>query len=160
MSVFWASIVLGTVFGFLGSVVANLIHNPLLVLIDRLRLSSEKKRFAREAAFHQLLSDLKTGKVDKYIYLIRLCATMTMGFLGALICSVGGFLLSYLSDRPDAMILRFALGLFAGGLFSFYLLAASRHQVVVWGLSIFEKLDAEFKEKWAARLNDDKAASA
>jgi hypothetical protein len=94
---------LGTVFGFLGSVVANLIHNPVLVLIDRW---------------------------------------------------VGGFLLSYLSDRPDAMILRFALGLCSGGLFSFYLLAAARYQAVAWGLSNFEKLDAEFKQKWAARLNE------
>jgi hypothetical protein len=154
MNVFWASIFLGTVFGFLGSVVANLIHNPVLVLIDRWRLSSQKKRFAREAEFHQFLSDLKAGRSDKYIFLVRICATMMMGFLGALICGVGGFLLSYLSDRPDAMILRFALGLCSGGLFSFYLLAAARYQAVAWGLSNFEKLDAEFKQKWAARLNE------
>ena len=83
---------------------------------------------------------------------------MTMGFLGALICAVGGFLLSYLSDRPDAMILRFALGLCSGGLFSFYLLAAARHQAIAWGLSNFEKLNAEFKQKWAAQLSDDTVA--
>jgi hypothetical protein len=155
MSVFWASILLGAVFGFLGSVVANLIHNPLLVLVDRWRLSSRKKRFAREAAFHQFVSDLKSGKIDKYIFLVRICATMIMGFLGALICGVGGFLLSYLSERPDAMMLRFALGLSSGGLFSFYLLAAARYQAVAWGLGNFDKLDAEFKQKWAAGLNDD-----
>jgi hypothetical protein len=157
MSVFWVSILLGAVFGFLGSIAANLIHNPLLVLIDRWRLSSRKKRFAREKEFHQFLSDLKTGKLDKYIFVVRICATMVMGFLGALISGIGGFLLSYLSDRPEAMILRFALGLLSGALFSFYMLAAARYQAVNWGLNNFEKLDVEFKQKWAQRLNEEKS---
>ena len=155
MSTFWISF-LSIALGFVGSVIANLIHNPLLIFIGRWRLSSKKKRFAREAEFHQFLSDLKTGKSDKYIFLIRICATMVMGFLGALICGVSGVLLSYLSDRPDAMILRFALGLLSGGLFSFYILAAARYHAVAWGLSNFEKLDAEFKQKWAGKLSDDK----
>ena len=152
MSVFWASILLGAAFGFVGSIVANLLHNPLLVLIDRWRLSSRKKRFTRKSEFHRFLSDLKTGKTDKYMYAVRICATMVMGFLGAVITGIGGILLSYLSDRPDAMVLRFALGLCSGGLFSFYLLAAARYEAVAWGLNNFEKLDAEFKLKWPAEL--------
>jgi hypothetical protein len=144
MNTFWASILLG----FVGSIIANLIHNPLILLVGRWRLSSQKKRFARETEFHQLLSDLKTGKLDKYIYLVRICATMVMGFLGALICGVGGILLTYVSDRPEAVILRFVLGATSGGLFSFYLLAAARHQAITWGLYNFEKLDAEFKQKY------------
>lgn len=81
MNLFWASILVGTLFGFIGSIAANLIHNPLLVFIDKRRLSSKRKRFARETAFHQFLCDVNTGKIDKHIYVVRICATMVMGFL-------------------------------------------------------------------------------
>jgi hypothetical protein len=103
MDAFWASILFGAAFGFLGSIAANLIHNPLLGLIDKWRLSSEKKRFAREAEFHQFITDLKTGQTPKYIYLVRICATMVMGFLGSLICGGTGILLSYVSNRPTPL---------------------------------------------------------
>jgi hypothetical protein len=154
MNAFWASVLLS----FVVSVTANLIHNPLILLIGRWRLSSQRKQYAREAEYHQLLSDLKTGKVDKYIYLTRICATMVMGFLGSQICLVGGILLTYTSDRPEAVIMRFVLGAGSGGLMSFYVLAAARHQALVWGLHNFEKLDAEFKQKHGEQTKEDGAS--
>jgi hypothetical protein len=155
MDGFWAAILFGAVFGFLGSIAANLIHNPLLALIDRWRLSSEKKRFAREAEFHQFISDLKTGKIDKYIYLVRICATMVMGFLGSLICGGTGILLSYGSNRPDAQMFEYGLGVSSGFFLSFYVVGAARYHAVAYGLNNFEKLDAEFQRKLAARPNEN-----
>jgi hypothetical protein len=153
MAGFWASILAGTLFGFLGSVLANLVHNPLLALIDRWRLSSLKKRFARDAEFHRFVCDLYSGKVDKYIFLMRLCATIIMSFVGSLAAGGTGILLSYISDRPDVIVLRYLAGVSAGGLLSFYVLASARFYAVTWSLSRFEKFDAEFKAKWAAQLN-------
>jgi uncharacterized protein (DUF2062 family) len=98
MNTFWTSILLG----FVGSVIANLIHDPLLFLVGRWRLSSKKKRFEREAELHQFISEMRTGKQDKYVYLVRIGATMVMGFLGAMICCAAGVLLSYISTRPSA----------------------------------------------------------
>src|SRR5664280_1933626 len=148
MNVFWASILLG----FVGSVIANLIHNPLVFLFGKWRLSSRKKRFAREAEFHQLLSGLKTGEVDKYIYLTRICATIVMSFLGSMIAGIGGMILTYTSNAPEPVILRFMLGVLSGAFITFYIAAAARHQSIVWGLHNFEEVDAEFNEKYAAEL--------
>jgi hypothetical protein len=153
MDAFWVSILFGTVFGFLGSIAANLIHNPLLGLIDKWRLSSEKNRFAREVEFHQFISDLKTGKTDKYIYLVRICAMMVMGFLGSLICGGTGILLSYVSNRPDAQMFEYGLGVGSGFFLSFYVLAAARYHAVAYSLNNFENLDADFKQKLAAQPN-------
>jgi hypothetical protein len=151
MSAFWASIVLS----FIVSVIANLIHDPLLFLVGRWRFSSKKKRFEREAQFHQFIADIKSGKQDRYVYLVRICATMVMGFLGMMICGATGILLEYISDRPDARMLEFLFGLGSGFFLSFYLTAAARYHVVSYGLANFEKLDAEFKKRWSAQLTGD-----
>jgi hypothetical protein len=157
MSIFWASILLGAVFGFLGSTVANLIHNPLLVLIDRWRLSTKNEAICPRSGVSPVPSRSENRKIRQVHISGPDLRNDGDGFLGAVISGVGGFLLSYLSDRLDAMVLRFALGLFSGGLFSFYMLAAARYQAVAWGLNNFEKLDAEFKQKWAGPLNEDKS---
>jgi hypothetical protein len=148
MSQFWLSILLG----FVASIIANLLHNPMVFLFGQWRLSSRKKRFAREAEFHRLLSDLKAGEIDKYMYLTRICATIVMTFLGSMIAGVGGMILTYTSNAPEAVILRFMLGVLSGGFISFYIVAAARHQSIVWGLHNFEKVDTEFKEKYGAQL--------
>jgi ABC-type multidrug transport system fused ATPase/permease subunit len=148
MSEFWLAIVLG----FIGSVIANLIHNPLVFLFGKWRLRSRKKRFAREAEFHRLLSDLKTGAIDKHIYLTRICATIVTTFLGSMIAGVGGMILTYTSNAPEAVLLRFMLGALAGFI-SFYVVAAARHQSIVWGMYNFDKVDADFKEKYGAELH-------
>jgi hypothetical protein len=153
MNAFWASIIVGTAFGFVGSILANFIHNPLLALLDRWRVSSRRKRFAREEQFQQFLSDLKTGKIDKYIFLIRICATMVMGFLGMLICTAIGILLSYITDRPDAFPVEVFFGLSAGFFRSFYVVAAARFQAVSYGLANFDKLRTEFNDNWAEHLD-------
>jgi uncharacterized membrane protein YeaQ/YmgE (transglycosylase-associated protein family) len=147
MNAFWASILLG----FVGSVIANLIHDPMVFLVGKWRLRSRKKRFAKEAEFHQLLSALKTGEIDKYIYLTRICATIVIGFLGSMIAGVGGMILTYTSNAPEAVLLRFLLGALSGGFLTFYIAAAARHQTIVWGLQNLEKVDADFKEKYEAQ---------
>jgi hypothetical protein len=150
MNQFWLSIL----FGFVASIIANLIHDPLMFLFGKWRFSSRKKRFAREGEFHRLLSDLKAGEIDKHIYLTRICATIVMTFLGSMIAGVGGMILTYTSNAPEALILRFGLGVLSGAFISFYVVAAARHQSIVWGLHNFEMVDAEFKEKYAAQLQD------
>jgi hypothetical protein len=124
----------------------------MMLFFGKWRLRSRTKRFAREAEFHRLLSDLKTGEIDKHTYLTRVCATIVMAFLGSMIAGVGGMILTYTSNAPDAMLLRFGLGVLSGALITFYVKAAAWHQSIVWGLHNFNQVDTEFKEKYAAEL--------
>lgn len=64
------------------------------------------------------------------------------------------FCCSYISDRPDTGILEYIFEVASGVFLSFCPVATARYHTVSYGLANFEKLDADFKQKWAAQFNE------
>jgi hypothetical protein len=90
-------------------------------------------------------TDLHTGAIDKYLYLMRLCASMVMGFLGSLILVGTGVLMSTLPPTVPNRALNLLLGVLSGGMITWYVTTTELFRRLMDSLNNFDEFDRRSK---------------
>jgi uncharacterized membrane protein YfcA len=156
----WITLIIGGLIGFIPALVAGFLIDPILKFLEARKLISRSKRFQKAAKFHKLVTDLRSGRIDKYLYMLRLLVPIIVGILSAFIFGIVGLFLTLASKliQGDAdvkiaiTINLFVSGVISGGMAYIYVRASSHYRSIMWALNGFEEFDAEFKQRWADHL--------
>jgi hypothetical protein len=122
----WIILVVGCVIGFVPALAAGLLTNPILKFLEDRKLVSQSKRFAKATRFHKLVTDLHSGTIDKYIFMMRMLVTIIVSILSAFIFGAVGFSLSLIPKifqiendmKLELSMVNFAFGFISGVMFS------------------------------------------
>jgi hypothetical protein len=83
---FWLGVGVTLVGGTIVTVLANLAHPKIVAYLDSRKLLSQEKRRRQAEKFHALILDLRTGRRDRHVYMLR----VAVGVIVAFVLAIGG----------------------------------------------------------------------
>jgi hypothetical protein len=160
-STFWLGIGVATLLAVPAGVLAIWLHGRLVQYLDSRRVTCSEKRLREEHRFHKLILDLRTGRRDKYIYMLRMLIGVVIPFLTAVVCLTGAMIVIpnipfpsdpysfHLDDKQLISLFIIAILLFMSmvGLFGASL-TLNRFREITNALEDFEKYEKDFNSKW------------
>jgi hypothetical protein len=153
-SAYWKGLAVGLALSFAASVAANLFHNKIIRALDRGRIVSHQRLKTRADRFYKLVSQLHSGKRDKYFYIGHI-------ILGALVALIGSstsiILCVIVAPKPSPIDLLpwspetfpvYATAFLAYFFLLLFVLLLRRFYRVRRALEDFDAFEAEHHKRW------------
>jgi hypothetical protein len=160
-TVFWIGIAIGAVLSLLASVVANLAHAKITGFLDNRKLIFLEKRKKKALELLSIIKELHDGKRDKYIYMMRLAASVVAMSVSAFTALSSAMVILGLSTPPTVPMTstlspeiypRYAviLSLLFVALLSTFILGRQlgRYRTIANALNDYAAYCAEFEKRW------------
>src|SRR4051812_37844988 len=76
---FWIGIGIGAALSLLASIIANIYNVKILSFLEARKLTSHSKHRAKAERLREFILDLRSGRTDRYMFMMRLMSMFTVG---------------------------------------------------------------------------------
>jgi hypothetical protein len=158
---FWVGIGVGGFISLLASIAANLFHSKMVSFLDNRKTGLHERRLRSALALREVITDLKEGRRDKYIYMLWISRNISTGFVVSIGFLAGAMVAFLIGAPPDLSswadnsksILTFVVCyfmLFVSAFFTFVSVRSSRRfYEISSALDDFDGYDTAFKARWS-----------
>jgi hypothetical protein len=164
---FWLGIIVATILAVPAGVIAIALHSRIVRYLDSRRITSHEKRAQAARRFYQIIQDLRSGRRDKYIYMLRGLISIILSFVLGVIALVGAGVILALTplwsstalvlDWSQARPFIITLFLFFVTYFGMFICFAGlrRFRRITNALEDFDTYERDFLSKWGTQENMD-----
>jgi Na+-transporting NADH:ubiquinone oxidoreductase subunit NqrD len=167
-SSFWLGVVVTTVLAVPAGMLAIFLYGRFVQLLDSRKLISQEKRKKAAIAFHKLILDLRSGRRDKYTYMLRMALSGFSGLSAAVTCVIGVAIVSALTPaQGNGWSLEsfvdgtrathgFVLFLMFAGLVFMFLAHSilNRFRKIARALENFDRYETQYRSRWGDTAED------
>jgi hypothetical protein len=157
--IFWMGLGIGAGLSLLASILANILHNKIVAVLESRKLAAQSSRYLKALSFHKLISELNSGVRDKHIFMNQMLCQLSLFGAASIIFLATNFTILAIADAPEELSLSqlvkqptvTMLTVLFSSIFCIYsyIVEFSRYSAIVGALENFERFDADFRAKWS-----------